>query len=77
MFGKLSWQAIPFDQPIPLAAARSWFSFDRRRVDLGVGQGLHPLPLARVDHERRSQAHRHHVLRACAGVMLLRGFIDA
>ena len=38
-----------------------------RRAALGGAEGLCPLSVARVDHERRSQAHRHHVLPARTG----------
>ncbi len=35
MFGKLSWQAIPFDQPIPLIAAGVVGVVHSRRAGLG------------------------------------------
>src|ERR1700728_2203947 len=76
MFGKLTWSAIPFDQPIPLVAAG--------RVGVGVAGVLAwvvikgHLPylwrewITSVDHKRIG-------IMYCilALVMLLRGFIDA
>ena len=61
MLGKLTWAAIPIDQPIPMVAAGSWWL-----VILGVLvwvalKGLDPLSVARVDHQRRPQAHRRDV----------------
>ncbi len=67
VFGKLTWQAIPFDQPIPLATLGGPHRRDQRTADLGVREGLRSVPLERVDHERRPQTHRHHVLPAGAG----------
>ena len=67
VFGKLTWQAIPFDQPIPLAAGAVVVVSAARGADRGSSPRAIPLPVARMDHERRSQAHRHHVLPAGAG----------
>ena len=61
MLGKLSWAAIPFDEPIPLFAAAVVGAGDHRRPRLGHAEGMAPLPLAGVDHQRRPQADRHHV----------------
>ena len=63
MLGKLTWAAIPFDQPIPLAASGLMIV-----VVLGVlawitVQRLLALSVARMDHLGRSQAHRRDVLR--------------
>ena len=63
MLGKLTWAAIPFDQPIPLFAAALVGV-----VIFGVlvwvdAEGLAALSLARMDHQRRPQAHRRHVRR--------------
>ena len=76
MFGKLSWDAIPFDQPIPLVSAgvvgvallailiyvaiKGWVPYLWREW------------ITSVDHKRIGVMY---VLLAC--VMLLRGFIDA
>src|SRR5579862_1873297 len=76
MFGKLTWHAIPFDQPIPLAAGVF--------VVLGItavliwvaAKGYLPYVwrewISSVDHKRIG-------IMYCllAGVMLLRGFADA
>ena len=78
MLGKLTWSAIPFDQPIPLVAGGGR---DPRSCSASLAwvtvQGLSALSLARVDHQRRPQAHRRHVRRCSALLMLLRGFADA
>ena len=65
MLGKLNWSAIPFDQPIPLVAA-AIVGLILRRARLGHRQGPLAVSLARVDHDRRPQAHRRHVLRCSA-----------
>ena len=67
MFGKLTWAAIPFDQPIPLIAGAVVLVVHPRRAGLGRRQGPPALSLARVDHQRRSQADRRHVHAAGAG----------
>ena len=77
MLGKLSWAAIPFDQPIPLFAAAIVGVVIIGVLGMGDAEGLAPLSLAGVDHQRRPQAHRHHVHRCSRMVMLLRGFADA
>jgi cytochrome o ubiquinol oxidase subunit 1 len=76
MFGKLTWQAIPFDQPIPLAASGM--------VGLGMAivliwvfvKGYVPYLwrewITSVDHKRIGVMYC-----ALALLMLLRGFIDA
>ena len=66
MLGKLTWSAIPFDQPIPLVDVDRGDRRHPRRARLGHAQGLLALSLARMDHFGRSQAHRRHVLRARA-----------
>ncbi len=76
MFGKLTWQAIPFDQPIPLAAGASvmlvllgvlaWISVTGRWPYLWREW------ITSVDHKRIG------VMYCLLGVlMLIRGFIDA
>ena len=65
MFGRLTWDAIPFNQPIPLITslvviARAW-----RAIALWVtAQGLVALSVERIHHVHRPQADRHHVHRA-------------
>ena len=66
MFGKLTWDAIPFNQPIPLITSLV--------VILALGgiavwvTQIRPvaLSLERIYHLDRPQAHRHHVHRAGA-----------
>jgi cytochrome o ubiquinol oxidase subunit I len=76
MFGKLSWAAIPYDQPIPMAA--SVFIIVGVLTVLGIvtGKGWWPYLwrewLTSVDHKRIGVMY---VLLAL--VLLLRGFIDA
>jgi cytochrome o ubiquinol oxidase subunit 1 len=76
MFGKLSWSAIPFDQPIPLVASALMIL-----VILGVlawvfAKGYFPYIwtewLTSVDHKRIGVMYC-----ILANVMLLRGFVDA
>ena len=67
MLGKLSWGAIPFDQPIPLFAGGFLLSRAAWRDRFHHHQRLGPLPLARMDHQRRPQADRHHVCDAGRG----------
>ena len=67
MLGKLTWAAIPFDQPIPLFAA-GLVGFDHLlRPRLRDAEGLGALSLAGVDHQRRSQADRRDVRPARRG----------
>ena len=40
MLGKLSWEAIPFDQPIPLVAAGWSASDDHGGLALGHAEGM-------------------------------------
>ena len=67
MLGKLSWAAIPFDQPIPMIASGASSRSPSWRPRLGRGQGPPALSVARVDHQRRSQAHRRDVHAAGPG----------
>jgi cytochrome o ubiquinol oxidase subunit I len=76
MWGKLSWQAIPLDQPIPLAAG-ALVVFGMAAVVIWVAaRGYIPYLwrewITSVDHKRIG-------IMYCllASVMLLRGFIDA
>ena len=67
MFGKLTVNAIPWDQPIPLIAGAAVGLALIARLRLGGRQGSPALSLARMDHERRPQTHRRHVCPARAG----------
>jgi cytochrome o ubiquinol oxidase subunit 1 len=76
MFGKLTWQAIPFDQPIPLAAG-AFVVLAMLAIVIGViAKGYLPYLwrewITSVDHKRIGIMYC-----ALALVMLLRGFIDA
>jgi len=76
VFGKLSWQAIPFDQPIPLAAG-AFVVFGMCAVVIWVAaKGYIPYLwrewITSVDHKRIGVMYC-----LLASVMLLRGFIDA
>src|ERR1700676_344190 len=76
LLGKLSWQAIPFDQPIPLAAG-AFVVFAICGVLIWVwAKGYIPYLwrewITSVDHKRIGIMYC-----ALALVMLLRGFIDA
>ncbi|GAA0540937.1 heme/copper-type cytochrome/quinol oxidase subunit 1 [Rhizomicrobium palustre] len=76
MFGKLSWQAIPFDQPIPLAAGAGVILIALAVVVWVVVKGYVPYLwrewITSVDHKRIG-------IMYCllAVLMLLRGFVDA
>src|SRR5499425_173109 len=76
MFGKLSWEAIPFDQPIPLVAGAVVGVAIMCVLAFIVLKGWLPYLwrewITSVDHKRIGVMY---VL--LAGVMLLRGFIDA
>ena len=61
MLGKLTWDAIPFDQPIPLVAAAVVGVVIIARPRLDRAERLAPVSLEGVDHQRRPQADRHHV----------------
>ena len=63
MFGRLTWAAIPFDQPIVMIASGTVGFVIFCGASPSHGQGLVALPVARVDHQRRSQAHRRDVHR--------------
>ena len=67
MLGKLTWDAIPFDQPIPFAASLVVIVVAGRRRSRHLVEGLVALSVARVDHQRRPQAHRRHVRPARPG----------
>src|SRR6201987_1634293 len=76
MLGKLSWQAIPFDQPIALAAGAFVVLVIVGAAVWAAAQGYIPYLwrewITSVDHKRIG-------IMYCllAGVMLVRGFIDA
>ena len=76
MLGKLSWQAIPFDQPIPMAASLFIVVGMLAVLSLITWKGWWPYLwrewLTSVDHKRIGVMY---VLLAL--VLLLRGFIDA
>jgi cytochrome o ubiquinol oxidase subunit I len=76
MFGKLTWQAIPFDQPIPLVAGAVVVLIILAALAWVVLKGYLPYLwdewITSVDHKRIG------VMYVLLGlVMLLRGFIDA
>ena len=64
--GKLTWDAIPLDQPIPLAASALVGLALLGVLAWVVARGPSSLSLAGVDHQRRPQAHRRHVYAARA-----------
>ena len=66
LLGKLTWSAIPFDQPIVMAATGGMVASRGPHPWVDHAQGTLALSLARVDHIRRPQAHRCHVLRVGA-----------
>src|SRR6266404_9570623 len=76
MLGKLSWQAIPFDQPIALAAGAFVVLFITAVVIWAAVKGYIPSLwrewITSVDHKRIG-------IMYCllAAVMLVRGFVDA
>src|ERR1700688_4694566 len=76
VFGKLTWQAIPFDQPIPLAAGAFVVLFICGVLIWVWAKGYIPYLwrewITSVDHKRIGIMY---ILRAM--VMLLRGFMDA
>src|SRR6266446_2847629 len=76
MFGKLTWNAIPWDQPIPLVAGSAVFSIAIAVVAWVVLKGHLPYLwrewITSVDHKRIG------IMYMMLGlVMLVRGFIDA
>jgi cytochrome o ubiquinol oxidase subunit 1 len=76
MFGKLTWQAIPFDQPIPLAAGAFVVLVMVGGVAFVTLKGWVPYLwrewITSVDHKRIGVMYM-----TLALVMLLRGFVDA
>jgi cytochrome o ubiquinol oxidase subunit 1 len=76
LFGKLTWQAIPWDQPIPLASAAVVVLILIAALIWVVAKGYGPYIwrewLTSVDHKRIGVMYF-----TLGGVMLLRGFIDA
>src|ERR1700747_1326745 len=76
MLGKLSWQAIPFDQPIPLAAGAVVILVLAAVIIWVAAKGYIPYLwrewITSVDHKRIGVMYC-----LLAGVMLLRGFADA
>ena len=63
MLGKLSWAAIPFDQPIPLIAGAVVLVAILAVLVWVVVAGPSAVSLARMDHQRRPQADRRDVRR--------------
>ena len=61
MLGKLSWAAIPFDQPIPLVAGGVVLVAILAVLVWVVIKGHLPYLWRRMDHQRRPQADRRHV----------------
>ena len=53
LLGKLSWSAIPFDQPIPLITSLILVLVIAGVLGARHLEGLVALSLARVDHQRR------------------------
>jgi cytochrome o ubiquinol oxidase subunit 1 len=76
MLGKLTWAAIPFDQPIPLAAAGLIGLVVAGVLGLIIAKGWMPYLwrewITSVDHKRIGIMYT-----LLAMVMLLRGFTDA
>ncbi|MBZ9676270.1 cytochrome o ubiquinol oxidase subunit I [Mesorhizobium sp. ES1-1] len=76
MFGKLTWSAIPLDQPIPLAASGLAMLAGLAVLGLITWKGLWPYLwkewITSVDHKRIGVMYV-----VLALVMLLRGFVDA
>jgi cytochrome o ubiquinol oxidase subunit 1 len=76
MFGLLSWSAIPFDQPIPLAASAMMILVMLGVLAWAFIKGYFPYIwsewLTSVDHKRIGVMYC-----LLANVMLLRGFVDA
>jgi len=76
MLGKLTWNAIPWDQPIPLVAGSAVFSIAIAVVAWVVLKGHLPYLwrewITSVDHKRIG------IMYMMLGlVMLVRGFVDA
>ena len=61
MLGKLSWAAIPFNEPLPLISAAVVVIVILAVLVTRHRKGLVALSVARVADQRRSQAHRRHV----------------
>lgn len=76
ILGKLTWQAIPFDQPIPLAAGGGAFLLFVAAIVWVVAKGYFPYIwrewITSVDHKRIGIMYC-----GLSLVMLLRGFVDA
>ena len=67
MLGKLSWAAIPWNEPLPLFSGRSSASSFWPCSWVVTVKGWWPISVARVAHQRRPQAHRRDVHRARPG----------
>src|SRR6516165_5581654 len=76
MLGKLNWQVIPWDQPIPLIAGATVFVILITVIAWVILKGYFPYLwrewLTSVDHKRIGVMYT-----LLALLMLLRGFIDA
>jgi len=80
MFGRLTWAAIPFDQPVVMIASGTVGFLLFLRIGAGDGQRLVALLVARMDHQRRPQAHRcdvHSLGAPDAGARFLGRHVDA
>ena len=64
MLGRLSWAAIPFDQPVVMIASGTVGFVIFCVLALVTVKGWWPYSVARMDHQRRSQAHRRDVHRS-------------
>ena len=54
MLGKLTWDAIPFDEPIPLVVSGILVLAILGVLGLDHGEGPLAVSVARMDHQRRS-----------------------
>ena len=66
MLGKLSWAAMPLNEPLPLMSGAVVVLIVARGARDGRDQGLGAVFVARMVDQRRSQAPRRHVFRAGA-----------
>jgi hypothetical protein len=76
MLGRLTWAAIPFNEPLPIISMAVVLIVILAVLALVTVKGV-ALSVARVADQRRPQAHRRHVRVILGLVMLLRGYSDA